>query len=55
MNLVDGVLEVYREPVADASAAFGLRYARREVLGSYESVTPLAAPSGPIGVADLLP
>lgn len=55
VNLVERVLEVYREPVADTSAAFGWRYARREVLDSRRSVSPLAVPSSPVAVADLLP
>lgn len=55
VNLAHRVLEVYREPVADAAAAFGWCYARREVLHAHESVTPLGAPSVPIPVADLLP
>src|SRR5215470_19811293 len=32
VNLVDRVLEVYREPAPDAAATFGARYSRREVL-----------------------
>jgi len=55
VNLVHRVLEVYREPIADAAEAFGWRYARREVLDAHESVTPLGGPSVPIPVADLLP
>jgi Uma2 family endonuclease len=55
VNLMERVLEVYREPVADVSAAFGWGYAGREVLDSRRSVSPLAAPSSPIAVADLLP
>ena len=31
LNLVDRVLEVYREPVPDPAAPFEWRYARREV------------------------
>lgn len=55
VNLVDRVLEVYREPVPDAEGPFGWRHARREVLGPAEAVTPLAVPSAIIRVADLLP
>jgi Uma2 family endonuclease len=55
VNLIDRVLEVYREPVRDAEAAFGWRYARREVLDLSMRATPLAAPSAAIRVADLLP
>ncbi len=55
VNLVDRVLEVYREPVPDPEAPFGWRFARREVLDSAMTATPLAAPSAPVRVADLLP
>jgi Uma2 family endonuclease len=55
VNLVERVLEVYREPVPDAEAPFGWRYARREVLGPTDAVMPLAAPGAIIRVADLLP
>jgi len=55
LNLVERVLEVYREPVPFRSARFGWRYASVEVLTSGTSVTPLAAPGAHIAVADLLP
>jgi Uma2 family endonuclease len=55
VNLVDRVLEVYRQPIADAESPFGWRYASRQVLGPDASVTPLAAPSPRIEVRDLLP
>jgi Uma2 family endonuclease len=55
LNLVDRVLEVYREPVADSAAPFGWRYGRSEVLGADARVTPLAAPAATIPVARLLP
>ncbi len=55
LNLVDRVLEVYREPAPDAAAPFGWRYARREVLDASARVTPLAAPGWSILVAYLLP
>jgi Uma2 family endonuclease len=55
LNLVDHVLEVYREPVADSTAPFGWRYGRSEVLGADAHVTPLAAPAASIPVARLLP
>jgi hypothetical protein len=54
LNLVDRVLEVYREPVADSAAPFGWRYGRAEVLGADAHVTPLAAPAASIPVARLL-
>jgi Uma2 family endonuclease len=55
VNLVDRVLETYREPVPDAAAPFGWRYARREILGADAHVAPLAAPGASIAVAQLLP
>lgn len=55
LNLVDRVLEVYREPVADSAAPFGWRYGRLEMLGADADVTPLAAPAASIPVARLLP
>lgn len=55
LNLVDNVLEVYREPVADRTAPFGWRYARPEVLGPEASAVPLAVPAARILVHDLLP
>jgi Uma2 family endonuclease len=55
LNLVDRVLEVYREPIADSASPFGWRYARAEALGADAQVTPLAAPAAIIPVARLLP
>jgi Uma2 family endonuclease len=55
VNLVERVLEVYRQPVADGAAAFGWSYASRQTLGLEASVTPLAAPHAAVRVADLLP
>jgi hypothetical protein len=55
VNLVDRVLEVYREPVPDAEAPFGWRYAHREVLTPADTFTPLATPGTMVRVADLLP
>jgi Uma2 family endonuclease len=53
VNLVDRVLEVYREPAPDAAAPFGRSYARREVLDTSRQVSPLAAPHASIHVRDL--
>ena len=55
LNLVDRVLEIYREPTPDAAAPFGWRYARRAVFGAAAQVTPLAAPGSSIAVSRLLP
>ena len=55
VNLVDRVVEVYREPQADGAAAFGWRYTRTETLGPAAGVAPLAAPTAHVVVAQLLP
>ena len=55
LNLVDRVLEVYREPAADATAPFGWAYRVVRRLHAEESTAPLAAPTANIAVADLLP
>jgi len=55
LNLVDRVLEVYREPHADAEAPFGWRYARQAVFDPAETVAPLAAPASSVAIAELLP
>ena len=55
LNLVDRVLEIYREPVVDQAAPFGWRYASREVLGPDRLATPLVQPGACVQVADLLP
>jgi len=55
VNLIDRVVEVYREPVPDAEAPFGWRYASSERLGPTQMVTPVALPGARIRVADLLP
>lgn len=54
VNIPERLLEVHREPVEDAEAVFGWRYASIQKLGCEASVTPLAAPSQGITVADLL-
>ena len=55
VNLVERVLEIYREPVPDPSAIYGWRYALLTVLGPEASATPLAAPTASIVVRALLP
>ena len=54
LNLRDRVLEIYREPVADAAAPFGWRYARVELFEATARVTPLALPHARIAVASFL-
>ena len=55
VNLVDGVLEVRRDPVVAPKARYGHRYSTTIVLRGGEHVTPLAAPHATIPVSDLLP
>jgi len=55
VNLVDQVLEVYRDPSLDPAASFGWRYQSVEVLDRGASVSPLALPGAQVRVADLLP
>lgn len=55
VNLVDRVLEVYRDPIADPSAAYGWRFRSVTSLSPAEVAVPLAFTSSRIAVADLLP
>jgi Uma2 family endonuclease len=55
VNLVDRVLEVYRDPGPDPSAPYGWRYRSLVSLGAADVVIPLAFASSRIVVADLLP
>jgi len=55
VNLVDRVLEVHRDPAADASAVFGWRYRSIVVLGPDAVVVPLAFPDVSLAVSDFLP
>jgi Uma2 family endonuclease len=55
LNLAEQVLEVYREPVAAPHARYGHRYGATITLRAGDHVSPLAAPTAAIQVADLLP
>ena len=55
VNLVDCVLEVYRNPGPDRAAAFGWRYQAVETFERGASVSPLALPGAHIRAGDLLP
>jgi Uma2 family endonuclease len=55
VNLVQRQLEIYRNPIADASQPFGFRYDQRTILNPNDHASPLAAPPARILVADLLP
>src|SRR5438093_5108616 len=55
IDLAHEAVEVHREPEASAEALYGWRYRSVIALRPPATVTPLAAPGGPISVADLLP
>ena len=55
VNVVDMQLEVYRNPVADASKRFGFRYADRTDLTASTFVIPSLRRRAKIAIADLLP
>lgn len=54
VNLVDRQVEVYRQPLADATAPYGFKYAEVIIKKPGETVSPLAAPQAAVSVADLL-
>jgi Uma2 family endonuclease len=55
IDVNDPRLLVYRDPVADTAAPRGFRYATTQTLSAADTVTPTAAPTAVIRVADLLP
>src|SRR5438132_5435755 len=55
VNLVDRTVEVYRQPAADVSAAFGWRYFDVATLRPGDTVSPLARPDITVAVRELLP
>jgi hypothetical protein len=55
VNLVDRVIEVYRNPGPDPSASYGWTYRSIQRLRAGEHVAPLAVPTSHIAVVDLLP
>jgi len=55
INLVNRVLEVYREPSAMPGQPLGHHYRSITRFGEDGVVPPLAAPEGTVSVADLLP
>lgn len=55
VNLVDHVLEVYRDPAADPGAPYGWRYASVVTLRAGDAVIPLAALHSAVPVVDLVP
>jgi Uma2 family endonuclease len=55
VNLVDNVLEVYRDPEANLDSPYGWRYGSALTLRPGDRVRPLSAPNAEILIADLLP
>ncbi len=55
VDLVEGLLEVYRRPGRSETALYGWTYGELRRLGRADSLTPLAMPAARIVVADLLP
>jgi len=55
VNLVNRVVEVYRDPGADLTAPFGWRYTSVERFRPPGAVTPLGVSAAPVPVAGLLP
>jgi Uma2 family endonuclease len=55
INLVARQLEVLRDPIPDAQATHGFRYADVTTLSRGDAISPLAAPHSSVRVDDLLP
>jgi Uma2 family endonuclease len=55
VNLIDSVLEVYRDPVRAPSRRYGWKYASVRLLKRNALVSPLARPRARIRVAEVLP
>jgi Uma2 family endonuclease len=55
VNVLEEVVEVFREPQLQANTAFGYGYAQHTRHGRGETLTSLAAPGVTIRVEDLLP
>jgi Uma2 family endonuclease len=55
LNLRERVLEVYREPAADARAVYGAAYRQQRIYTTGEPVSPLCAPDATLAVEQLMP
>lgn len=55
VDVVNGAVEVHRDPMPMPAALYGWRYRTVEALRPPANVAPLAAPAGAIPVAELLP
>jgi len=54
LNIGERVLEVYRRPVPSPEVLYGWGYAEVQRLGLDATVFPVAVPTAPVAVADLL-
>ena len=55
VNLVDGIVEVYRDPQAEPDAEYGAIYRSVTLAQPPAAITPLGAPRARVLAADLLP
>ena len=55
VNLIDRVVEVYREPGSDLTAPYGWRYISVDRFAPPSTITPIGVPVASIPVAALLP
>ena len=55
VNLIDHLVEVYRDPGADLTAPYGWRYMSLERFRPPSTITPFGVPATPIAVAALIP
>ena len=55
VNLEDHQLEIYRDPIPDATADFGHSYATSVILQPGDLASPLAMPNRQVAVNNLLP
>jgi Uma2 family endonuclease len=55
VNLVDRVLEVYRDPARSAAEPLGWRYGAVSSLAPADRIAPLARPQAPVEVGALFP
>jgi Uma2 family endonuclease len=54
VNMPERSIEVYRDPVADATAILGFRYASHQVHGDGEVIATLLRPDVPVSAASLV-
>jgi Uma2 family endonuclease len=55
VDLVDRLVEVYRDPAPDSQAPYGWAYESVQQQGPGSVISPLACPGAAVQVADLLP